>query len=164
MQGVTVTRREDRGGRVETHIWVGDGVLSLDRVGLETERHRQLGKQPATLCPPVALPPGQGLSRDWDFLGTGLSPHGQSFLPERIPTCPQQPRAPGGAERGVLAPSLTGAHRGGWSHHQTQEAGEPQPSRGQAQARTLGSQHGGREGSPLPRVLKRKPQQRMESC
>lgn len=87
---------------METHIWVGDGVLSLDRVGLETERHRQLGKRPAMLCPPVALPRGRGLSRDCDFLGTDPRPHGQSFLPERIPASPQQPRALGGVERGGL--------------------------------------------------------------
>lgn len=74
-------REEKVGGRVETHIWVGDGVLSLDRVGLETERHRQLGKRPAMLCPPVALPRGQGLSRDCDFLGTGPRPHGQRAPP-----------------------------------------------------------------------------------
>lgn len=119
---------------METHIWVGDGVLSLDRVGLETERHRQLGKRPAMLCPPVALPRGRGLSRDCDFLGTDPRPHGQSFLPERIPASPQQPRALGGVERGVWAPSLTGAHRGGRGYHQTQEPGEPQPRHGQPQA------------------------------
>lgn len=128
---------------METHIWVGDGVLSLDRVGLETERHRQLRKRPAALCPSVALPRGQGLSRDWDFLGTGPRPHGQSFLPERIPACPQQPRALGGAERGVLALSLTGAHRGGLVHYQTQAAGEPRPLRGRPQAWILGCQQGG---------------------
>lgn len=52
---------------METHIWVGDGVLSLDRVGLERERHRQLGKRPATLVPTGGPPPGTRA-----FSGLGL--------------------------------------------------------------------------------------------
>lgn len=31
------TRRGGKGNKVKTHIWVRDGVLSLDRVGLERE-------------------------------------------------------------------------------------------------------------------------------
>lgn len=53
-------KREGEGGRVETHIWVGDGVLSLDRVGLERETHGQVAKPPARVRPPAALPRGRG--------------------------------------------------------------------------------------------------------
>lgn len=63
---------------METHIWVGDGVLSLDRVGLERERHGQLAKRRPRLCPLAALPGGHGLSQGWGFVGTGRRPAAES--------------------------------------------------------------------------------------
>lgn len=57
-----------RGGERQTektHIWVGDGILSLDRVGLERERHCQPTKWPALVTHRHHSPQDKG------FLGSG---------------------------------------------------------------------------------------------
>ena len=76
-------RREGEGGRVETHIWVGDGVLSLDRVGLERETHGQVVKLPAPRAPTSGPPPGMGLP-----VSRPKAPRSERPLAQRISACP----------------------------------------------------------------------------
>lgn len=110
MQAGNSNEKRGQGGRVETHIWVGDGVLSLDRVGLERERHCQLMKWPATLVPPGSPPLGTRA-----FSGLGL-PTNRPEAPWSDPPPRAHPCFGSLGHRevqtgGVLVPGLTGAHR-----------------------------------------------------
>lgn len=131
-----VTRKEGKANKVKTHIWVRDGVLSLDRVGLERETLSAL--EVATL--PCRT----------DFL------LGETFIEPAQATCPN----PVG-QREVNWSQASTAPLAGCSYNHTHKPGSCTPlPRGLQEVKSLGREGNGfslnASNSHTPSFLKRK--------